>query len=200
MFIAATLCWEQHRNPVKLRNMSATGALVESAVVPPSGARVHLIRGSFSATGKVVWTSKNRCGVHMADRINVRDWLAPPANKEQQRVDQMVTLIKAGNIPLPASSLGERESSSAAPQSLTPDRLTSDLRLLARLIEETGDNLASEPQTLALHAGKLQNLDIALQMISAICSELMPDWEGQSRGIARMVDLRTSCAQALGRT
>lgn len=85
MFIAASLIWEQHRNPVKIRNMSITGALVESPVVPPLGSSALLVRGSFSAGGRVVWSDRNRCGIHLTAAVHVRDWLTPPSNAEQQR-------------------------------------------------------------------------------------------------------------------
>jgi len=199
MFIAATLYWDQHRNPVKVRNMSLTGALVESPVIPPAGARVHLIRGSYSAEGRVVWTDKNRCGLHLATQVNVRDWLAPPTNGEQQRVDQIVALVKAGAVPLPTGSLNARPERPDLPASLSTDQLTHDLGLVSQLIEDLGDDLASEPDTLMNHATKLQNLDIAMQMLGAICSELSASDSGDGSRMARIEDLRTSCDQALGK-
>jgi len=198
MFIAATLYWDQHRNPVKVRNMSLTGALVQSPVVPPAGARVHLIRGSFSAEGRVVWADKNRCGLHMMTPVNVRDWLSPPTNSEQQRVDQIVALVKAGAVPIPAGPLG-RPDRPELPPSLTNDQLTHDLGLAPQLTEDLGDNLAEEPDTLMRHATKLQNLDIAMQMLAAICSELSADDGSNGARMARIEDLRTSCDKALGK-
>ncbi len=199
MFIAATLYWEQHRNPVKVRNMSLTGALVESPVVPPTGTQVHLIRGSYSAEGRVVWADKNRCGLHMTNHLNVRDWLSPPTNSEQQRVDQIVALVKAGAVPIPAGSLGGRPDRPEAPPSLTNDQLTYDLGLVSQLIEDLGDDLADAPETLMRHATKLQNLDIAMQMLAAICSELSAEEHGDGARMARIDDLRTSCDKALGK-
>jgi hypothetical protein len=199
MFIAATLYWDQHRNPVKVRNMSPTGALVESPVVPPMGTKVHLIRGSYSAEGRVVWADKTRCGLHMASQVNVRDWLSPPTNAEQQRVDQIVALVKAGAVPIPAGALNGRSERPEVPPALTTDQLTHDLGLVSRLIEDLGDDLAEEPETLMRHEIKLQNLDIAMQMLAAICSELSADDRGDGSRMARIEDLRTSCDKALGR-
>ena len=119
MFIAATLCWEQHRNPVKVRNMSITGALVESPVVPSTGSSVLLVRGSYSTAGRVVWADKNRCGLYLTAAINVRDWLAPPSNTEQLRVDQIVALVKAGAVPIPTESFTGRPERPSLPASLT---------------------------------------------------------------------------------
>jgi hypothetical protein len=196
MFIAATVCWHQHRNPVKIRNMSVTGALVESPVIPPLGSSVLLLRGSFSAAGRVVWIDRNRCGLHLSAAVNVRDWMALPANTEQQRVDQIVALVKAGAIPIPAGSLAERLE---LPASLTNDRLTEDLGLISQLIDDLGDDLASDPETLMHHGTKLQNLDIAMQMLTAICNALSAEDRGDGSRMARLEDLRTSCGQALGK-
>jgi len=197
MFIAATLYWDQHREPVKVRNMSLTGALVEAQIVPATGTEVHLVRGSFRAEGRVMWADKNRCGVHLAAQVNVRDWLAPPTNSEQQRVDQIVALVKAGAVPLPTGTFTGKGERPELPASLTSDQLTHDLGLVSQLIEDLGDDLASEPETLMNHATKLQNLDIAMQMLAAICSELSADDGGDGSRMARIEDLRTSCDQAL---
>lgn len=199
MFIAATMCWEQHRNPVKVRNMSITGALVESPVVPTTGSSVLLVRGSYSAAGRVVWADKNRCGLHLTASVNVRDWLAPPSNTEQLRVDQIVALVKAGAVPIPTESFTGRSERPALPASLSNDQLTCDLGLVSQLIEDLGDDLASEPETLMRHANKVQNLDIAMQMLAAICNEVSADDRGDGSRMARIEDLRTSCGQALGK-
>lgn len=199
MFIAATMYWDGHRNPVKVRNMSLTGALVESPVVPATGTSILLMRGSFSAGGRVVWADKNRCGLHLLETINVRDWLAPPSNTEQQRVDQIVTLVKAGAVPLPTGTFNGRPERPALPASLTNDRLTEDLGMVSQLMEDLGDDLASEPETLMRHATKLQNLDIATQMLTAICNEIRATDQGDGSRMARLEDLRTSCGQALGK-
>ena len=199
MFIAATMCWERHRNPVKVRNMSLTGALVESPVVPSIGSSVLLIRGSYSAGGRVVWADKNRCGLHLSEAITVRDWLAPPSNTEQQRVDQIVALVKAGAVPLPTGTFTGRPDRPGLPALLTDNRLTEDLGLVSQLIEDLGDDLASEPETLMRHASKLQNLDIAMQMLTAICNEIRASDHGDGTRMARLEDLRTSCGQALGK-
>lgn len=194
MFIAATLCWGMHRNPARVRNMSPTGALVEAPVLPPPGTRVHLLRGSFSAEGRVAWTESNRCGVRLTSRIEVREWLAPPGNGEQQRVDQIVALVKAGAVPLPAGSLTSRV---PLPDLLSGEQLSRDLGLVSELIENLGDHLASEPETLMRHATKLQNLDIAMQILSALSNELLAKDGENSTRMARIEDLRTSGSQAL---
>src|SRR5688572_25681468 len=60
MFIAAILRWGEHRNPVRIRDMSPRGALIQSPVMPAQGTRVRLVRGSYSADGRVAWVDGNR--------------------------------------------------------------------------------------------------------------------------------------------
>lgn len=54
-------------------------------------------------------------------------------------------------------------------------------------------DLASSEETLARHALKLQNLDIAMQMVRAISLEIT----GEQATMARLEDLKAVCAEAL---
>jgi hypothetical protein len=58
--------------------------------------------------------------------------------------------------------------------------------------------LASSDQTVARHGLKLQNLDIAMQMVRAIAKELDSDLSGHPVSLAKLADLRIACAKALG--
>lgn len=49
---------------VKLRNLSADGALVESEGLPHEGAEIRFRKGDLSVAGKIVWVSDKRAGIH----------------------------------------------------------------------------------------------------------------------------------------
>jgi hypothetical protein len=190
MFLAALLRGADFSAPVKIRNMSAAGALVEAPAVPQRGAEVQLIRGSLAVPAIVAWSTPGRCGLHFASLVCVRDWLAPVSNSAQQQVDDAVRLLKAGAVPMPPRSAVQdraREPASA--------ELGRDLRSAARLIEELGDGLSTDEQVLASHADKLQNLDIALQIIAVVADAL----DGGNAGSIgeRLQNLRASCAAAV---
>src|SRR5574338_707014 len=90
LFLAAVLHGGKSSSPVRLRNMSSEGALAEGVDVPQAGSEVRLVRGSLAASATVAWSAQGRCGLHFSSPVSVREWLAPPANQDQQRVDDAV--------------------------------------------------------------------------------------------------------------
>ena len=190
LFLAAVLHGPGYSAPVKVRNMSATGALVEAAAVPDRGSAIRLVRGSLAIPGVVVWSTRGRCGLHFSSLICVREWMAPPANREQQRVDEAVRLLKAGAIPLSALA----GSASRAGR----EEFGDDLRNVARLLETLAEHLIGNEATLLAHGDELQNLDIAVQTLNAVASALGSESESPAL-FSRIENLRTSCHQALAR-
>ena len=55
MFVVAVLYGAGGSVPVRVRNMSRGGALVESADTPGEGQHVRLSRGSLSVRGHIAW-------------------------------------------------------------------------------------------------------------------------------------------------
>ena len=56
---------------VLLRNLSATGAMLEGEELPPPGRMVALKRPDLDAFGTVVWTENGRCGLHFDERLDL---------------------------------------------------------------------------------------------------------------------------------
>jgi len=195
MFVSAVLAAGSEQAAVKVRNMSANGAMIESPLIPPPGTDVLLIRGALAAQGTIMWSSNDRCGVQFASALSVKEWLAPPARTGQQRVDELVALAKAGMLPASGVATGDSDQS-RRPRS--QEQLVEDLGAVARLLQDLEDDLASSDETLARHGIKLQNLDIAMQMVRAIAQELRSADKGPPASLARLEDLRVACAQALG--
>jgi hypothetical protein len=191
MFLAAVLRAGTEQAPVKVRNMSPNGALIESSVTPSAGTKVDLMRGALIARGTVIWSSANRCGVRFSSEVSVKDWLAAPSKVQQQRVDEIVALVKAGG-----ADLGREEG--APYESRSHEQLVDDLGAVVRLMQDLEDDLAASDETMERHGMKLQNLDIAMQMLRAVAGELTPDGSNGPVSVARLEDLRVACAQALG--
>jgi hypothetical protein len=194
MFLAAVLRAGDEHASVKVRNMSPNGAMLETSLVPPPGTNVHLIRGTLIAQGTIIWSSSHRCGLRFSCRVAVKEWLAAPTTPEQHRVDEIVSLVRAGEVST-ASGVGNCDEPSSP---RTDEQLVDDLRDVGRLMQDLEDDLASSKDTLARHEAKLQNLDIAMQMIRAIGQELTPAHQGKPTCIADLENLRIVCAQALG--
>jgi hypothetical protein len=190
LFLAAVLSSGSEQAPVRVRNMSPNGAMVETPVGPPPGTQVHLKRGVLAARGTVSWRSANRCGLHFDSEVSVRDWLAVPAKGEQQRVDDIVAMVKAGGPgPTVEKLIAE------APR--THEQLTEDLSEVVKLMQDLEDDLSSSDATRERHGMKLQHLDIAMQMLRALAAELGPRGRDVASGSAKLRDLRVACSQAL---
>lgn len=188
LFLAATLHASDAAHPVKIRDLSEAGAQIESSMPPDVGSVVTLARGHLRAQGHVTWRRARRFGLRFTAPISVPAWMANPLNRQQQRVDQAVVLMKEGAVPI------ER---SAQPIAVTPALVAEDLRRVSRLLENLGDALASDPTTVVKHGIQLQHLDIALQTLAALAESVGSDDAEYGPGLSRLADLRTSCAEAL---
>lgn len=192
LFMAATLHASGVETAVKIRDLSATGAQIECTLMPDIGSAMTLARGRLSVQGHVTWCTERRCGLHFSTRISVPDWMANPVNGEQQRVDHVVALVKAGAVPL-----APRASVPARPVAAKADGVGEDLRRVSQLLENLGDALANDPAIVTQHGTTLQNLDIAMQTLIALAESMQANPLAGAASVARLDELRTSCAQAL---
>jgi len=164
MFIAALLEWGAGSASVTVRNLSESGALVEGAAMPPTGAEVRLVRGSLSAAGTVAWVTERRCGLRLEGPVPVALWMAKPGNVGQAEIDAAVRRIKAGqaaatplpNFAVPGSSLASE-----------PD-LAASIRALEAQLAAVSDELASAPETIVRHPEQLQTLDLLAQGLARL--------------------------------
>jgi hypothetical protein len=176
--------------------MSATGALVEGCVLPSVGAVVQLIRGGLIVHAIIVWSEQGRCGLKFSGGVDVGQWRAGTINREQERVDDIVRLVKAGAVPLPVPPLGQIDQHN---EGLAPDpQLSGDLRRASELLDDLGVVLASDPDIVTRYGPALQNLDIAMQVIAAVEKIISGDGDMNSDA-AKLLALRRSADQALQR-
>jgi hypothetical protein len=49
---------------IKLRNLSAQGALIEGDGLPVEGTEINFRKGDLMVSGKVVWVNNKRAGIH----------------------------------------------------------------------------------------------------------------------------------------
>ena len=65
--------------PVKIRDISETGAMIQAPIVPQVGSRLLLSRGTVSVTATVVWAESGKYGVHFQEGVDVAALLVPVA-------------------------------------------------------------------------------------------------------------------------
>lgn len=66
VLLVAHLEIEGQRQEVRIRDLSASGALVESADPPALGGQVRLHCGETSLEGRIAWTDGSWCGVEFS--------------------------------------------------------------------------------------------------------------------------------------
>lgn len=154
MFVGATLRLGGTTRPVKLRNMSETGALIEGVADLPSGTEIEIQRGRLQVEAAVVWGQGNQAGVRFRFPERVDLWLKPAGSVEQQRVDDLVQQLRQS----PAGAL-------AAPESPRSADGLSPVHQIIRLLTELEDALVNDALVIGQHGAKLQNLDLALQIL-----------------------------------
>ncbi len=157
LFVIATLYGADGSAPVRIRNMSRSGALVEGGVLPPVGAEVRLCRGSLGVTGNLVWLAGRRAGLHFAGAIAVAEWLpSGQRGTHQQLADEMVHQARLGII---ATSIASTPG---------PPPLNDELLCLSRSLERAGEDLAADMDIATRHSGPLQLIDMAAQALAKL--------------------------------
>jgi hypothetical protein len=194
MFLACLLRTASGQVPVRVRNMSPSGALVEGPLATSIGSTVQLIRGSLQVRATVAWSSDQRCGLRFASEVVVAAWLKASGPAHQGRVDELVTQIRGGAVAPVAQPACLRIT---PPDLRSPTQLVGDLQLVHRLLERLEDELTSDSTTLARHGLDLQKLDIGMQMLRAIAADLSSSGSGRGED-NRRDNLRAVCGQALG--
>lgn len=198
IYLAAALYCDGSSSPVKIRNISETGALIEGASLPGLGSLVQLVRGGLIVHALVAWVSEGRCGLKFSGCVDVQQWRAVPTNSEQQRVDDIVRLVKAGAVPLPVPHLAQ----SAEPDCSDDDEnvvICGDLKRAASLLANLGEALAADPEIVSRHGSLLQNLDIAMQVIAGVEATIAGHNDSGSDAV-KLAGLRRSADQALKRS
>lgn len=88
VLLAATLEVSGRSCAVKLRNLSAEGALVEGESLPVEGSNVTFRRNELNAPGRVVWVDSRYAGIAFEQKLQPEQVLRhvpPPRVKVQPR-------------------------------------------------------------------------------------------------------------------
>ena len=164
LFLVATLYVGSASAPVRVRNLSPTGALVEAIELPPVGSMTVLRRGPLEAQGRVAWAATGRAGLSFAAPIFVSEWLPTKELARQAQVDQIAYGIKHAR---PAAVLA----AVTAPVLMSPDAALADLIRLQAELAYLGDLLAQDGAIAASHP-EIQLFDSAVQRMAKIAEAL----------------------------
>ena len=161
LFVAATLYSDAGSAPVRIRNMSQSGALIETPVIPDPGTAVVLKRGGLEAAGRIAWKVEGKAGIAFSARVNVGDWLSRQVRGHQEQVDEIISGLRSG-----------KQSGSAAdgPSIAGGASIDTELRALRADLVRLGDGLAGDAILVATHP-EVQLIDIALQRVDRMIGQ-----------------------------
>jgi hypothetical protein len=75
VLLAARLVTTFNDRPVKIRDVSSEGAMIEGDAVPTEGTDVILQRGPIELFATVVWSDGRQCGLEFEDVLGEEDFL-----------------------------------------------------------------------------------------------------------------------------
>jgi hypothetical protein len=167
LFLAAVIRSDSLSAPVRIRNLSETGGLIEAPNLPAVGESLTLIRQEVEIGAQVAWREGDRCGIQFAGSIVVDDWIAgkslgPATRAPQVRVDDIQRTIRAGGALVDAS---ESTLPAVHVRNGLDRRIAHELDYVVRLLNSVATGLADDPVLVRRHATSLQNFDVACQII-----------------------------------
>lgn len=114
VFLSATMHGPSGAHPVRIRNISSLGAMLDGRDLPDEGSRVTLRRGQLMTDAEVAWQSGEFRGIRFDTPVEPDDWIKRVGHSGQQRVDNAVAALRVGMVEA-AATLGEAgESQSVA--------------------------------------------------------------------------------------
>jgi len=98
VFLSAVLVTPSSSLPVRIRNLSSRGALLDGPGLPVAGVQVQLARGTLRANGQVAWQDGSLAGINFGEEIDVGSWVRRTEHSGQQRVDNVVAALKRNEV------------------------------------------------------------------------------------------------------
>ena len=182
--------------PVRIRNLSETGALLEGAGLPDAGQMLVLKRGDLHVAATVAWAAGGRRGVRFEGPTPVNEWTGGKPRpldctglRDQRRVDAIQADVRAGG----AAGREQRAAEPAAPRPAYPDldaRLADELGYVQRLLENLGDQLIKDLFLVQRHGEALQSLDLVGQILGHVAAILHAEDKAETLEKIGMEDLR----------
>ena len=160
--------------PVRVRNISTTGALIEAAVLPPPGTNVRLGRASLSASGTLVWVENAKAGMRFDEPVAVADWL-PQGRRGygQQFVDELFHQKRLGAV---RGTLSGVDGTAA---------LADEILDLRTCLERAAEELALDAAVASRHLTTLQAIDSVGQALAKVAAEMALQESSLATGAAR---------------
>ncbi|MGI8704767.1 MAG: PilZ domain-containing protein [Sphingomicrobium sp.] len=168
VFLAAVLSLAGSTFPVRIRNLSSTGALVDGRDLPDAGDAVRLQRGPYSVVGTIVWRDEHVCGLRFASAVPVQEWITcATGHSGQQRVDAMVASVRAGSA-LAGDAAEDVKRHSAIDRMQAAEQVQG----IADRLEDIAESFAAIPAVVDEGLAALQSLEAAGQKLVDLATRM----------------------------
>lgn len=170
--LSATIEFGGKRHHVFVRNVSASGALIQGKQLPLAGDAVVLHRADTVIPATVAWTANNQSGLSFGTHVEVDELIrrgkaGETARAHQARVDSIQRALREHRaIP---SSAGSPDEIGASVRS---KRLVDELGYAHRLVETVNEALSNDTYVLSRYAIVLQQLDEAEQLLRKLTGNM----------------------------
>ena len=194
LLLSATIEAGSLKAPVRIRNLSESGAMIEGAALPDLGSTLILRRSEVEIGARVVWLTGGRCGIQFDGTASIEEWVGGvlqarrPGAGGQARIDAIQAAIRSG-VPLPAEA-APAQHMPVGPVRLNT-RIAEELAYVKRLLDGVGDQLTEDPIMLQRHSQALQNFDVACQILGHLSVVLGAEDAAVAAESIPMEDLRT---------
>lgn len=152
LFLSAIAAFGGKRIPVRIRDISATGARVDGENLPEPGAAIEIIRADKILVGKTIWNNRKRCGVQFNTEIDLAQWTPTNSSQNQINVDKAIASIRGAE----KTRASEAESSHVA-----DTRIAEEILLVKRSLCVALDELSEYPILIHRAPQTLQRLERA---------------------------------------
>lgn len=189
LFLSATVEVDGRSLAVRIRNLSSRGAMIESPGLPKEGSAIVIERTGLKVGGILRWASGPRAGVRFDRTIDLAAWSPSLAlsGRNQADVDCAIAAARAGLTAVsPPTTLNVRRPT----DSVLLGRIGEEVSCVARMLEAAGDALAGEPAVMARHLERLQEFDMASQMLLELAALLSAKDPTAALGGIKLSDLR----------
>jgi hypothetical protein len=175
LLLTATIRSQGVTAPVRIRNLSEKGAMVDGQALPEPGASLILQRLEVEMRGVVAWRAEGRCGIRFEGAASVDEWVAGRRAPEtifgqgQSRVDQIQAAIRGGR------DIADEDVPAVSRPELITDveaRVAEELDHVQRMLDDVAGDLIGDMALLQRHGDALQRFDNACQILNQLSAIL----------------------------
>ena len=200
VLLSATIEAGKLKVPVRIRNLSESGAMLDGAALPDPGAALTLRRLQVEIGATVMWCEAGRCDVTFDGLVCVEDWVAGSCLPQrfvapgQARVDAIQSALRRGEAPPEAAPPPGRQ----VPVGDLEQHIAAEIEMVRRLLETVGDELSDDPALLMRYAEALQRFDFGCQVLGHLAAVLSAPDRTAAVASVTMEELRARLLQKPG--